>query len=132
MFEYVQFCISSYSVVDVFPIACYQLAMHPFLWYKNGCMYKYNVQVHAILCMFCSYEKKNDILIRSLCCTCIIYHSSEFMTTYFFFKGGVIPSQDRGKNQDSRGTEALVGGWLGPRHTTETGDSLYRSWQIYL
>lgn len=74
------------------------------------CMYKYNVQVHAILCMFCSYEKKNDILIRSLCCTCIIYHSSEFMTTYFFFKGGVIPSQDRGKNQDSRGTQALVGG----------------------
>lgn len=58
----------------------------------------------------CSYEKKNDILIRSLCCTCIIYHSSEFMTTYFFFKGGVIPSQDRGKNQDSRGTQALVGG----------------------
>lgn len=54
------------------------------------------------------------------------------MITYFFFEGGVIPSQDRGKNQDSRGTQALVGGWLGPRHTTETGDSLYRSWQIYL
>lgn len=48
--------------------------------------------------------------IRSLCCTCILYHSSEFMITYFFFEGGVIPSQDRGKNQDSRGTEALVGG----------------------
>lgn len=49
-------------------------------------------------------------LIKSLRCTYILYYSSEFMITYFFFEGGVIPSQDRGKNQDSRGTEALVGG----------------------
>ena len=35
--------------------------------------------------------------------------------------GGVVPGQDWGEGEGSRGAEAMAGGRLGPGHTAETG-----------